>query len=319
MQQPAFWYRPLMTWQAWLLWPLALLYRLAVAVNMVLRRRKRRDAGVPLVSIGNLTVGGSGKTPLTLVVAEHLQRKGYAVAVVSCGSGGTRRVPVRVTAACTAAEVGDEAKLMALRLPEVAVWSGPSKPQTVRAAVAAGATLVVLDDGFQRVDVARTVDILVVGMGGLGNGCMMPAGPLREPVSAAARADMVVAMGGMPPLGGSAPVLTVSRRLDAAVVAGLQDTPVVAFAAIARPERFFGGLREAGVEVVAERAFADHKGFSPTDLAALREEAARAGAVLVCTEKDMVKLPEDFPAVAVPLVVDEDEVAPVLEMIEERL
>ncbi|MCP5405495.1 MAG: tetraacyldisaccharide 4'-kinase [Pseudomonadaceae bacterium] len=319
MDAPAFWYEPALTWQSRVLAPLAWVY-CAVSARVLARRAARPVVmGVPLVSVGNLTVGGSGKTPLTMLIAAHFSRKGYRVAVVACGSGGRVVVPTRVTAAHTAAEVGDEAKLLAKRLPDCAVWSGSSKPATVQAAEAAGATLVVLDDGFQRLDIPRTVNVLAVGGGGFGNGRVVPAGPLREPPVAACRADVVVAMADMPPVLPDVPTFCLAPALCADTVKRLEGKPLVAFAAIARPQRFFDALRAAGLQVVAEHGFGDHHRFGKADLQMLRADAARQGATLACTEKDAVKLPDGFGAIAVPLVVGGADVNELLACLEARV
>lgn len=323
MQQPAFWYHPAPTWQARLLWPLAWLYGTVSRLNVARRAWHAVPLDIPLVSIGNLTVGGSGKTPLTLEIAAHFARLGQRVAVVACGSGGSRRVPLQVTSRHTAAEVGDEACLLALRLPEVAVWTGPSKAATVQAAarMTPRPSLIVLDDGFQRRDIPRSANLLVVGPQGLGNGLCLPAGPLREPAAAAACATCAVLMGGAPrpaSLPRHVPTFRLTPVLCPDAVQRMQGKPVVALAGIAHPQAFFSALRAAGLEVLAAQALPDHAAPSPALLERLQATARQHGAVLVCTEKDMPKLPANA-AVAIPLVLPPAEVAPLLAYLETYL
>jgi tetraacyldisaccharide 4'-kinase len=252
-------------------------------------------APVPVICCGNAGVGGAGKTPLALDLAARLRARGVAVHFLTRGFGGTARAPLRVDlAAHDSAAAGDEALLLAAVAP---CWVGADRAASARLAVAAGAQVLIMDDGLQNPGLRKTLSLLVVDGGvGFGNGFLLPAGPLREPVAAAAsRCGAAVVIGadnagavdalptGLPVLRAS---LRASRGADAIV-----GRKVVAFAGIGRPAKFFATLRDAGGVVVAERGFADHHRYTATELAALRTLATHERAVLVTTEKDFVRLP----------------------------
>jgi tetraacyldisaccharide 4'-kinase len=306
-----------------------------------LRARTRLDARV--VSIGNLAVGGSAKTPLAAFLARELAARGKRVALLSRGVGGrkSREVTVvsdgqRVLAAPV--DVGDEACLLAQTAPGVPVLAGVRRAALgLRAISAFGAEVLVLDDGFQHHPLARDVELVCLDARlGLGNGHVLPRGPLREPVGALARADALVftrAQAGDPPPPGGAllpkgptqfrvgveklglrPVAG-GERLPLAKLAGAR---VGLLAAIARPDRLARDLADLGAEVCARRVFADHHAYARRDLAGLD-----AGLVWVTTAKDAVKIPPAWAAGA-PLFVLEEEVdrasgLPLVEFVAARL
>jgi tetraacyldisaccharide 4'-kinase len=254
-------------------------------------------APVPVVCVGNLVAGGSGKTPVALALAAHLVSRGAAVHFVTRGYGGRLSGPVRVDQARhDAAAVGDEALLLAAQAP---CWVARDRVHGVRAAVAAGAQTVVLDDGFQNPGIAKTLSFLVVDAGyGFGNGRVIPAGPLREsPTRGLARADAVVLLeadaqpGCLEPrgIGETLPVLHAALR----PVAGerLVGTRLLAFAGIGRPEKFFTTLLALGAELVGTRSFPDHHPYRAGEIDRLLRAAERAEARLVTTAKDIVRVP----------------------------
>jgi tetraacyldisaccharide 4'-kinase len=233
-----------------------------------------------------------------LSLVEALRHDGLSPHIVMRGHGGRRAGPLRVDPATHDAEaVGDEALLAA---PHAPTWIARDRAAGVRAAAAAGAPLILLDDGFQNPSVAKDLSLLVVDAGyGFGNGRLLPAGPLRERVDAGlARADAIVLLDGdparMPPelADGNRPIL--HAELAPCGTKRYAGERVVAFAGIGRPEKFFAMLRRLGANVVAECAFSDHHPFSPGEIAALRKLAERENALLVTTEKDRVRLPDDF-------------------------
>lgn len=247
-------------------------------------------APVPVICCGNATVGGAGKTTLALDLGARLAARGLRVGFVTRGYRGSLPGVVRVDAARhTAAEVGDEPLLLAALAP---TWRGADRVAALRAA-AAEAQVIVADDGLQNPAFAHTARLLVVdGEAGFGNGHLLPAGPLRERVAdAAARCVAAVLIGeragapaALPP---GLPVLRARLVPDAAARA-LAGQRVVAFAGLARPEKFFAMLRDLGADLVATRAFPDHHVFATAELEAL---AATAGdAVLATTPKDAVRL-----------------------------
>ncbi len=320
MRAPAFWSSPpgAPGLAARLLWPASLLWRLGTALRRL--RASPGRAPVPVVCIGNLTAGGAGKTPLVQAIAERLAGQGVAVAVVSRGHGGRCRGPHRVDpAADSAAEVGDEPLLLAQTLP---VWVARDRLAGARAAAAGGAALVLLDDGAQNPHIAKDLTILAVDAeAGFGNGRVMPAGPLREPVAdGLARADLAVLIGPEPararlladwPALGRLPCVA-ARLAPPATGLALAGLPVVAFAGIGRPEKFFATLRGMGARLAAAHAFPDHHVYPPRVLRRLLAEARRQGAMLVTTEKDAVRLPPEFrrEAMALPIRLEPEDWAP---------
>lgn len=302
MRAPGFWGNPPEApgWQARVLAPLGWIWA------AVTRRRMARGpgvrVGVPVICVGNLTAGGAGKTPTVAALAERLAARGVAAHVVSRGHGGSLGGPVRVEGARhTAAEVGDEPLLLSAFAP---VWVGRDRAAAARAAVAAGAQAIVMDDGFQNPGLAKDLSVIVVDAGfGFGNGRVIPAGPLREPAPGGlARADLLLALGEAEEratLDGRWPATTALPRLDGRLApletgmdwAGLR---AFAFAGIGRPGKFFATLRGLGAEIVGRRDFADHAAYAPAILARLEGEARALGAQLVTTEKDAVRLPPAF-------------------------
>jgi len=251
---------------------------------------------VPVVCVGNLVAGGAGKTPVALALADWLVERGVPAHVVTRGYGGRLRGPVRVDPVRhDAIAVGDEALLLAARAP---CWVARHRAAGVRAAVAAGAGAILLDDGFQNPAVAKTFGLIVVDDGyGFGNGRVIPAGPLRENLRRGlARADAVVLLAAEGDASGNErlqldcgmPVL----RAVLAPVGGerLTGSRLLAFAGIGRPEKFFATLRALGAVLVGARAFPDHHRFRVAELEGLRRDAERAGARLITTAKDIMRI-----------------------------
>ena len=274
-----------------MLWPLSLVFRVAVFLRRVLywlRILNSTRAGVPVIAIGNLTVGGSGKTPLAIHVAELLKSKRWSPAIVSRGYGGTVRAPRGVTLAADPAEVGDEPVLMARR-SGCPVWVGPERAAVVAALRQAhpDCDVVILDDGLQHYALRRDIEVAVVDARAFGNGFMLPAGPLREPKTRLWSVDAVIAHG-TDKVKGYAMRLEgedVHRATDARERRALQSFAgqrVHAVAGIGDPKRFFLYLAQRGVQVVPH-PFADHHPFRAADL-----EFGDDAPVLM-TEKDAVK------------------------------
>src|SRR5271167_37563 len=253
---------------------------------------------VPVVCVGNLVAGGAGKTPVALALADWLVERGVPAHVVTRGYGGRLRGPVRVDPVRhDAIAVGDEALLLAARAP---CWVARHRAAGVRAAVAAGAGAILLDDGFQNPAVAKTFGLIVVDDGyGFGNGRVIPAGPLRENLRRGlARADAVVLLAAEGDAGSDAEWMRIAGGLPVlpAVlepICGerLAGARLLAFAGIGRPEKFFATLRALGAGLVGARAFPDHHSFRAVELEGLRRDAERAGARLITTAKDIVRVP----------------------------
>jgi len=247
-------------------------------------------AGVPVLCVGNLVAGGAGKTPVCLSLAQLLGARGWHAHLLSRGYGGSLGGPVRVDPQRhSAAEVGDEPLLLARAAP---VWIGSDRASAARAAIAAGADLLILDDGFQNTSLHQDLALVVIdGATGLGNGRVIPAGPLREPPgSGLARAEAAIVIGedktGLV-LPGSIVLRATLAPRGATDLAGKK---VVGFAGIGRPTKFRDTLEELGAAIAGWHAFPDHHPYRETELARLAEEASGANAMLVTTEKDLMRL-----------------------------
>lgn len=291
---PAFWARP-----PGLISELLLPLGAGWAAADRLRRSLARPywPPVPVVCVGNLVAGGAGKTPVTLALAAHLVSRGIAAHIVARGYGGRLGGPVRVDPARhDARSVGDEALLLVQRAP---CWVARDRADGVRAAVAAGAQIVVLDDGFQNPTIGKNLSLVVVDAAyGFGNGRVIPAGPLRESLARGlARADAAVLLGAeahpgcLEPLaiGRALPILHAFLR----PVAGerLAGARVLAFAGIGRPGKLFTTLRELGADLVDTRSFPDHHSYRAGEIDRLFRAAERAQASLITTAKDIVRVP----------------------------
>ena len=294
MREPAFWHGPA-SWKSHLLQPLATLYGAIAAKRML---RQGIAAGIPVFCVGNYHTGGAGKTPTVLALAKLLRELGEVPVVLSRGYGGQLRGPVKVDpSAHSAADVGDEPLMLAERLPVVIARD---RADGVALAKSQGASVLVMDDGFQNPAVAKDASIIVIDSHrGLGNGKVFPAGPLRAPLAPQiARTDALVVVGDgiaakmlateMAVRG--KPVLAARLRPDDVSLKSLQGRRVLAFAGIGDPARFFKTLRKTGVDVIRESAFPDHHVFSKADIDGLLSEATRDGLTLVTTEKDLARL-----------------------------
>ena len=294
MHEPAFWYRP-SSLTSRLLMPLGALYG-AVAVRRL--AREGLDAGIPVLCVGNYHVGGAGKTPTVLALVNLLRDAGEAPIVLSRGYGGKLRGPIKVDPERHAAtDVGDEPLMMAQAVPVVVARD---RADGVALARSQGASVIVMDDGFQNPAIAKDASLIVIdGDRGLGNGCVFPAGPLRAPLPPQlARTDALIIVGNGGAADAVAAVIAAQGGLvlrahlmpDEVSIAALRGKRVLAFAGIGDPGRFFRTLRTSGVDVVAEKTFADHHPFSENEIEALAAAAKRDGLTLVTTEKDLARL-----------------------------
>jgi tetraacyldisaccharide 4'-kinase len=284
MREPAFWWRAPAA-VAGLLAPLAALYG-AVAARRLSQRG--RSVGRPVICIGNPTVGGAGKTPTALAVGRMLAAAGERPVFLTRGYGGALAGPVEVDlAAHRACDVGDEPLLLAHAGRTIV-----ARDRVAGARMAPPNSVIVMDDGFQNFQLAKDVSFVVVDAEtGFGNGRLIPAGPLREPVGQGlARADAVVLLGAgalrLPSFGG--PIMR--AELHPTAPDRFAGRSVFAMAGIGRPDKFFHTLQAMGASVVGTRAFPDHHRYTLFEIEAVKQIAANAGALLVTTEKDYVRI-----------------------------
>ena len=296
MRDPAFWWADHSP-AATLLAPVGALYGAIAARRMV---RPGRKAPVPVICVGNFTLGGAGKTPTSIALARLLLESGYCPFFLSRGYGGRVAGPVQVEHQ-RAIEVGDEPLLLRRVAPTIVAHDRPAGAQ---AAAKAGADAIVMDDGLQNPSVEKDLAIAVIdGRRGIGNGRIFPAGPLRAPLEAQLdHIDAVLVVGSV---GRAAervidvaqrrglPVLHGELRPAPHAVAALAGKPVLAFAGIADPEKFFATLEAHGIPTVIRKPFPDHHRYAVNEMAALVACAQRESLTLVTTEKDMVRLREE--------------------------
>ena len=295
MRAPRGWRNPRPGLIARALSPLGALYGSVTARRMA---RPGVRVGVPVVCVGNFVVGGAGKTPTAIAIARVLRAAGERPAFLSRGYGGAARADsLRVGGAESAAKVGDEPLLLARVAP---CFVGPDRIASARLAIEDGASVLVMDDGLQNPSLEKALTIVVVdGEAPFGNGLCLPAGPLRAPVAAQwPFVDAIVIIGGeaetAAELAGRAPqkpVFRASLKADAIAASELIGRPVLAFAGIADPQKFFATLASVGAQVVETAVFPDHWPFRPREIERLVARAARNSLTLVCTEKDLVRLP----------------------------
>jgi tetraacyldisaccharide 4'-kinase len=265
-----------------------------------IRRARPVDPGAPVICVGNLTLGGSGKTPIVRALAMLLSDEGK-VHILMRGHGGRERGPLRVDAARhTAADVGDEALMLSAEAP---VWIARDRVAGARAAVAAGADVIVMDDGHQNPALSKTLSLVVAdgetrdGEWPFGDGSVFPAGPMREPLTAGlSRADAVIIL--LPAdIAAPDPRLLAVLAAKPVLIARLEPVgppppgPQLGFAGIAKPWKFERALRAAGCALVDFAPLPDHAAIPESVLRFLSVRAAALGAGLVTTEKDWVRLP----------------------------
>lgn len=301
MRDPAFWWRKAGVRSA-LLTPLAAGYGAIAARRM---RKAGARVGLPVLCVGNFTLGGAGKTPAAIAIAKMLTEAGERVFCLSRGYGGSHAGPKLVDAHADAADqVGDEALLLARAAPTIIARDRVTGAALARAK---GASVVVMDDGLQNGSIAKNFTLAVVdGRRGIGNGCVFPAGPLRAPlVAQLARTDAVLVVGeehGASDVIGEVVNLARARGLpvlhgklvpDAAAVTALKPHKVLAFAGIGDPEKFFATVAAAGIAIATTKSFPDHHRYTAEEAAELVMDCEHESLTLLTTEKDHARMSGD--------------------------
>jgi tetraacyldisaccharide 4'-kinase len=296
MRAPAFWWvKPGAA--AALLSPLASIYG-AVAARRLAQPGER--VGIPVICVGNPTVGGAGKTPAAIAIAKMLIAAGERPMFLTRGYGGRLAGPVIVEAPHTAVQVGDEPPLLARVAPTIVA---ENRVAGAKLAVEKGASIIVMDDGFQNPSLVKDLSVLVIdGTRGIGNARVIPAGPLRAPLEPQLdRANAILIVGDV---AGAAPLVAEGRARglplfharfepDHVAVAALAGRQVLAFAGIGDPAKFFSTVGAAGIDAPIRRAFGDHRRYTRRDASELITQAAKHGLQLLTTEKDLARMQSD--------------------------
>lgn len=302
MRAPGFWWRPQPSWLAQLLSPIGWIYG---AITLWRMRRPGQRAAVPVICVGNFIAGGAGKTPTVLALAALLQQRGETPVLLTRGYGGRLTGPVQVDLARHGpADVGDEALLLARLAPTIV-----ARDRVAGAALAsaAGASLIILDDGLQNPGLAKQLSLAVVdAAAGIGNGLCLPAGPLRAPLPAQLARVQAVLIIGTGARGAAIAALAAAQGvavIEAALTPvreahRLEGQRVIAVAGIGRPAKFSETLRGLGALIVAERPFPDHHVYGADDVCALVAAAEAQDCLVATTEKDMTKLAALWPEAA---------------------
>jgi tetraacyldisaccharide 4'-kinase len=297
MREPAFWWRGAGP-QAQLLAPLGLIYGTIAARRMA---KAGAQAGLPVLCVGNFTLGGAGKTPTVIMLAKTLADGGSRPFCLSRGYGGSEAGPRLVDGPSdSAAQVGDEALLLARAAPTIVARDRVAGAEFARTQ---GASVIILDDGLQNPSLAKDFTLAVINARrGIGNGRVFPAGPLRAPLDAQiARTNALLVVGEGSAADGIAarlhaqerPVFHARLLPDKAAVSALRGQNVLAFAGIGDPDKFFATAREAGIVVSRRRVFPDHHHYTPQDASELILRAEYSKLTLLTTEKDRARMNGD--------------------------
>jgi len=295
---PSFWYRDQNTPAGWLeklLSPLSALYAIGYAIDQSTNTETKSD--IPVICIGNILAGGSGKTPTALALFDLVREKDIAKTpfFLTRGYGGSEKGPLLVKDTHDAKRTGDEPLLLQRKGPVIV---SQDRPAGAALAQESGADIILMDDGFQNKSLHKDLSFLVIdGQAGLGNEKFLPAGPLREPLpEALARSDAVILIGPdhhdlLARIPSNTPIF---HAHIAAKFSGNENASYIGFAGLGRPEKFKKTLQNLGLRVNSFHEFGDHHPYTPEEIDTLLREAAQNNAALITTEKDHVRLPEEY-------------------------
>ncbi len=279
-----------------LLSPIGWLYGKATANRI--KSADPYDPNIPVISVGNASVGGTGKTPVTAYLLQSLTRMNLRATALTRGYGGKEKGPILVTKKLGPADIGDEALLLA---KHGMVWVAASRDDGAKAAVMQGAKIIIMDDGHQNPDIKKTLSLLVVDAEiGFGNEHVFPAGPLREPVRCAlSRTDAIILMKPTPQYEVSKELLLQLSGMPIIAASLIPNAPppdgkLYAFAGIGRPNKFFDSLLRSGANLVESLPFSNHYSYKENDMKDLLELSGEHGAQLITTEKDYVRIPPPY-------------------------
>ncbi len=289
MQNPKFWQTKNII--SVCLLPLSAVYYCLMQVDKFIKKQNCYISKLPVISVGNITVGGSGKSPVVSFIAEELIKNGETVAILSRGYGVNIKTSKQVDINDSATEVGDEPLMLKRQNPKAQIWVGSKRKQSAKLAEKAGASCILLDDGFQHWAINKDIDIVLIDkIQVFGNGFMLPAGCLREPKSALKRADFVISMNGKSKYS----QISLNLSVNKGDIAKLKGKKLLAFTAIAQPNKFFNSLSDCGLEIVETMEFSDHHFFTTKELEEIKNIAKNKGLTIVTTAKDAVKLNKYF-------------------------
>ena len=297
LKAPKFWYLKRDTFLSRFLYPLSLLFRLATKIRNI--SSQTNSFTFPVICIGNLVVGGAGKTPVAIKIGELLKISGYNPHFISKGYTGILKRSTLVETWHSPKSVGDESLLLSQTAP---TWIGKDRINSIRLAKNMGADCIIMDDGFQNPTIHKDFSIIVINASQeFGNKRVMPAGPLRESIKAGlSRTNLIIVIGEITNslqkhIPDHIPIIEAKFKINNENKV-FKGQKIIAFAGIAYPEKFFTSLMEQGAKIIKEITYPDHHIYDENDLLSLAEIANKNQSILVSTQKDFVRIPKSYRA-----------------------
>ena len=295
LKAPKFWYKNKDTYLSNTLYPLSLIFRLGTKIRNIISIQK--SANLPIICIGNIVVGGAGKTPVALKIGKMLKKGGYNPHFVSKGYGGFEKNNTLIQSWHSPKSVGDESLLLSEVSP---TWIGLDRNESFKLAKNKGADCIIMDDGFQNPTLQKDYSIIVINSEqGFGNKRVMPSGPLRESITRGiSRTNLVITIGEIneevkSKIPNNIPIIKAEFKINNEQKI-FKGKKITAFAGIAFPEKFFNSLRNQRAKVIKEITYPDHHIFEENDLLSLAEIANKNQSILVTTKKDYIRIPKSY-------------------------